>query len=110
MQIQFESSGPVAAGMRDIAQRRVKFTMRRVSWLIPRAIVRLTDKDHIQSGPDKCCRIELVSQLSGLVVVTSHAKTWRSAIDQALLRAAKIIRRDLERVRSPLHDRILTHS
>ncbi len=107
MQIQFESNDPMAAEMRDIAERRVKFTMRRLSWLIPRAIVRLTGRDVPLGGHAKSCRIELNSQLAGLVVVTAHASTWRTAIDQALARAAKTIRRDLQRVRSPQHGRTL---
>jgi hypothetical protein len=110
MQIQFESSDPIAAQMRDIAERRVKFTMRRISWLIPRALVRLTDRTISPGKDDKCCRIELNSQLAGRVVVTTYASTWRIAIDQSLMRAAKIIRRDLERVRSPLHGRTLVNS
>lgn len=101
MQIQFETTDPNAEGMRDIAERRVKFTMRRLSWLIPRAIVRLTGSGIKQGGQDKCCRIELDSQIAGRVVVTSRASSWRIAIDQAVNRAAKIIRRDLDRVNTP---------
>ncbi len=107
MQIQFETSDPHAVGMRDIAERRVKFTMRRLSWLIPHAIVRLTGSSNQQGGQDKCCRIELASQIAGRVVVTSRASSWRTAIDQAVTRAAKIIRRDLDRVNSPVLIRMI---
>jgi hypothetical protein len=36
MQVVFESRDPEGARLRDLAVQRVRFVMRRLSWLVPR--------------------------------------------------------------------------
>jgi hypothetical protein len=43
MQVLFESWGPEAIAMRDLAEKRLRFSMRRLTWLVPRAKVQLLD-------------------------------------------------------------------
>jgi len=93
MQVLFESRHPEGAPLRDLAERRVRFTMRRLSWLVPRAKVLLSDVNGPRGGVDKRCQVELKTANAGHVVITAVARDWRSAIDQALARAVRVLMR-----------------
>lgn len=97
MQVVFESRDPDGAKMRDTAERRVKFVMRRLSWLVPRATVHLSDVNGPRGGIDKRCQLELKTEHSGTVVVTSMAHDWRGALEGALGRAARALVRSWQR-------------
>jgi ribosome-associated translation inhibitor RaiA len=97
MQIVFESRDPEGAQMRELAVSRVRFTMRRLSWLVPRATVHLSDINGPRGGIDKRCQLELKTDNMGTVVVTSMAHDWRSAIESALSRAARTLVRSWRR-------------
>lgn len=102
MQVHFETGSRDATSLRDMAVLRVRFVMRRMAWIVPRAHVRMTDLNGPRGGVDKQCRVELVAPGNGKVVVTAVARDWRSALDTALARAAHALRRQWQRVRSPV--------
>jgi len=91
MQILFESRAPQGAELRELAERRVRFVLRRMSWLVPRTRVLLSDANGPRGGVDKCCRVELKTDRAGTIVITSVARDWRSALDSALARAARVL-------------------
>ncbi len=93
MQVLFKSSHPNATELRDLTERRVRFVLRRLSWLVPRAEVRLSDMNGPRGGVDKRCQVELKTDGAGSVVVASVAKDWRTALDNALARAARLLMR-----------------
>lgn len=97
MQVVFESRDPQAARLRDLAVQRARFVMRRLAWLVPRAKVQLSDVNGPRGGVDKRCQVELRTDGSGTVVITSLARDWRSALDSALARAARVLVRLLRR-------------
>lgn len=99
MQVIVESPDPQAAEMRAFAERRVRFSMRRLSWLVPRVKVVLSDVNGPRGGIDKRCQVQLLANGSQDVVVTSVARDWRSALQSAMGRA----------VRSLLHNWQRTH-
>lgn len=105
MQVLFRSRHPQAQAMRELAERRVRFVLRRLTWLVPRAEVQLSDLNGPRGGVDKRCRIELRTDGQGPVVVTSVANDWRTALDHALSRAARFLlrlrRRGAEPRRAP---------
>jgi ribosome-associated translation inhibitor RaiA len=103
MQVSFESRDPDGANMRDIAERRVRFVMRRLSWLIPHARMHLSDVNGPRGGLDKRCRVELKTDTAGTLVVTATAGDWRSAIERALARAVKVLTRNMGRRRAHQH-------
>jgi ribosome-associated translation inhibitor RaiA len=105
MQVLFESRDPQGAEMRDVAVRRLQFVMRRLTWLVPRAKVQLTDVNGPRGGVDKRCHVELKTDVVGTVVVTSTARDWRTAIERALARAAKVLLRSVRRSSSQRHAR-----
>lgn len=107
MQVIFESRDPAGAELRDVAERRVRFVMRRLVWLVPRAKVRLTDVNGPRGGVDKCCQIELKTDHVGIVSISSRARDWRSALEAALARAAQVLLRAWRRRRE--HNRALPH-
>ena len=99
MQVHFESHDAEALALRGVAVRQVRFAMRRLAWLVPRAHVRLTDVNGPRGGVDKRCRVELRAPGSGTVVVTSIARDWRSALQDAVSRAVRAMRRAWQRAR-----------
>lgn len=105
MQVLFESRDPQGAEMRDVAVRRLQFVMRRLTWLVPRAKVQLTDVNGPRGGVDKRCHVELKTDVVGTVVATSTARDWRTAIERALARAAKVLLRSVRRSSSQRHAR-----
>ena len=99
MEVIFESRDPDGARLRELAVRRVHFVMRRLTWLMPRARVRLSDTNGPRGGVDKCCHLELRTDHVGTVTVTSMARDWRSALEGALSRAARLLLRNWQRRR-----------
>jgi hypothetical protein len=107
MQVQFESRTPEAAQLRDLTIHRLQFAMRRLTWLVPRARVLLSDVNGPSGGVDKRCQLEIKTQNSGTLVITSVARDWRSALDTSLGKASQAViriwrreqRRDRPRIR-----------
>ena len=93
MQVLFKTRHPQATELRDLTERRVRFVLRRLTWLIPQAKVRLSDVNGPRGGIDKRCQVEFKTDGAGSVVVTSVARDWRSALDDALARAARLLMR-----------------
>jgi hypothetical protein len=80
MQVLFTSRHPQATDLRDLAERRVRFVLRRLAWLVPRAEVQMSDVNGPRGGIDKRCQVEL-----------------RTALDNALARAARYVMRQWRR-------------
>jgi hypothetical protein len=93
MQVIFESRHPEATELRDLTERRVRFMLRRLGWLVPRADVQMSDVNGPRGGIDKRCQVELRADGAGSVVVASVARDWRTALDNALARAARLLMR-----------------
>jgi ribosome-associated translation inhibitor RaiA len=93
MQVLFKSRHPQATDLRDLTERRVRFVLRRLGWLVPRAEVQMSDVNGPRGGIDKRCQVELRTDGAGTVVVASVATDWRTALDNALARAARFLMR-----------------
>lgn len=113
MQVLFKSRHPHAIDLRDLTERRVRFVLRRLSWMVPRAEVQMSDVNGPRGGVDKRCQVQLRTDGAGSVVVASVANNWRTALDNALARAARLLMRlwrrgsDSRRMRQrlPTHER-----
>ena len=99
MQVIFESRDPAGAELRDFVERRLRFVIRRLAWLVPRAKVRLTDVNGPRGGVDKRCQLELKTEHVGTVNIIALAQDWRAALETALARAYKVLVRNVERRR-----------
>ena len=99
MQVIFESRDPAGAELRDLVEQRVRFVIRRLAWLVPRAKVRLTDVNGPRGGVDKRCQLELKTDHVGTVSIIALAHGWRAALEAALARAHKVLLRNVERRR-----------
>ena len=105
MQVLFESRDPEGARLRQVAERRVRFAMRRVAWLAPRVRVHLSDVNGPAGGTDKRCLLELATPFGKPVVITSLARDWRAALECALARATRLVLRAWRRARGQGHAR-----
>jgi len=89
MQVLFKSRHPQPTELRDLTERRVRFVLRRLAWLVPRAEMQMSDVNGPRGGIDKRFQVELRTDGAGSVVVASVASDWRTALDNALARAAR---------------------
>lgn len=93
MQVFFKSRDANAAALRGLAERRLRFVLRRLVSHVPRAEVQLSDVNGPRGGVDKRCQLELKTDGSGTVVVSAVAHDWRTALNDALARAARLLMR-----------------
>jgi hypothetical protein len=103
MQVIFEFPDPEGAELRTLAESRVRFALRRLSWLAPRARVHLSDVNGPRGGVDKRCQVELLTDSTDPVVITSMARDRRAALHGALSRAARALLRSWQHKRGPAH-------
>jgi len=105
MQIIFESRDADAVNMRDLSVERVRFVLRRLTALVPRAKVQFSDVNGPRGGVDKRCQVELSTDTTGTVVIASLARDWRTALDRSLGRATRVLTRSLQRHQKPVRGR-----
>jgi hypothetical protein len=105
MQVIFESRDSEAAQMRDLSIERVRFSLRRLDSLVPRAKVQFSDVNGPRGGIDKRCQVELSTESVGTVVIASLARDWRTALDRSLGRATRVLTRSLQRNQKPVRGR-----
>jgi len=104
MQVTFNSPDIDGRRFEALAEQRARFVLRRLSWLVPKANIRLSDVNGPRGGVDKRCQIEFTTQGSGRIVSTAMAANWRAALEAALARAARRIVRQMQR--SQMHGRL----
>jgi hypothetical protein len=105
MQIIFESRDTDASPMRELSIARVRFALRRLRALVPRAKVQFSDVNGPRGGVDKRCQVELTTDSAGTVVIVSLARDWRTALDRSLGRATRVLTRSLQRSQKPARGR-----
>lgn len=105
MQVIFESRDADGAQMRDLSVDRVRFALRRLSSWVPRAKVQFSDVNGPRGGVDKRCQVELKTDTVGIVVITSLARDWRTALNRSLNRAARVLTHTLQRSKKIKHIR-----
>ncbi len=91
MQVIFNCPDSDGRALRETAINRLRFVMRRLAWLVPRARLQLQDVNGPRGGTDKRCRLELKTDNGDTVVVTAMAADWRTAIESALARASRTL-------------------
>ena len=105
MQVIFESRDADGAQMRELSVERVRFALRRLTAMVPRAKVQFSDVNGPRGGIDKRCQVELSTDAAGTVVIASLARDWRTALDRSLGRATRVLTRSLQRNHKPTRDR-----
>jgi hypothetical protein len=105
MQVIFESRDADGSQMRDLSVERVRFALRRLTALVPRAKVQFTDVNGPRGGIDKRCQVELKTDTAGTVVIASLAHDWRTALDRSLTRATRVLTRSVQRSQKPARGR-----
>jgi hypothetical protein len=98
MQVLFKCLAPHAGDVRELAQARLSAALRRLSSRVPRVTVQLSDVNGPRGGVDKHCQLELHTAGAGKVIVRSVASEWRTAFEDALARALRLLPRLLHRL------------
>lgn len=93
MDVLFKPRHPHAAALRELTERRVRFVLRRLRGRVPRAEIRMSDVNGPRGGIDKRCQVRLETDAAGTVVVASVAGDWRAALDDALARVERLLKR-----------------
>lgn len=109
----FKTRDRHAQVLREWALARTGFALRRLSWRVSQVSVQLSDIDGPRHGVDKRCQVAVVSQDGPPVIITSVARDWHAALNEALPRAVHAVKRMFRRAmgvrrserRSPRHDR-----
>lgn len=101
MQILFKFRAPHAHDLRELAQDRLRAALHRLAARVPQATVQLSDLNGPRGGVDKLCQLQLQTAGAGTVIVSSVASDWRTAFDDALARALRLLARLLHR--TPRH-------
>lgn len=105
MQVTVEARNAAGGEMRELSIARVRFVLRRLTWLVPRARVQFSDVNGPRGGIDKRCQVELSTDRVGTVVIASMARDWRTALNRSLLRATRALTKTLLRQQKPLRGR-----
>lgn len=92
--------------LRAYADSRVRLVLRRADAAVMHVLVRLADVNGPRGGKDKRCCLAIKSH-TGNVIVSSMARDWRTALDDALARAVRTLRRAMNRLRRPARVRLL---
>lgn len=97
MQVLFNCRAPHAGDLRELARLRLRAALQRLASRVPRVTVQLSDVNGPRGGVDKRCQLTLQTAGAGTVIVTSVASRWRTAFDDALARALRLLARLLHR-------------
>jgi len=85
--------------LRDQVGRRLHFQLSRFNGEISAVIVRISDINGPKGGPDKRCQVTVRGPAFGSVTIEDLSADPYSAVDMALERAARAVRRQIERTR-----------
>ena len=100
MQIRVETpSAPAPVDWRGLAERRVRFVMRRLRDEVMHVHVRLADVNGPRGGVDQRCQLSLTTQAHGTLVVSATQSDPMAALNAALRRAASALIRQWQRQR-----------
>lgn len=98
MHVLFKSRAPHASDHRELAQTRLKTAFQRLAMRVSKATVQLADLNGPRGGVDKVCHLEVQTVGGGTVIVRAVASDWRTAFDDALARALRLLARLLHRL------------
>ena len=106
MQVIFESRHATGSTLRQEALERVRFVLRRLGATVPRTKVMFTDINGPKGGVDKHRLLEVKTEKSGVLVISSLASDWRTALDDGLERLVRALTRTMDRQRKPARTRL----
>ena len=104
MQVTFECRDPAGRRLRGFAVPRVRHSLRRVAWRVPRVELHMADINGPAGGTDKQCRVVLSPLHGPAIVISAVAREWRTAVDLAVGRAVHSVQRAWRRGRDRRRD------
>jgi putative sigma-54 modulation protein len=108
MHIDIQSRGfSLTQGLRDHAERRLRFAFGTTQDKVGRIAIRLTDVNGRRGGVDKRCRIQVYVRRAPAVSVEDTESDLYVAIERAVDRAARTVARRLARLREGRHLAVL---
>lgn len=104
MQVRIESPAAPSvnpAAWRELAERRVRFVMRRLRSELIQVHVRVADVNGPKGGVDQRCQVSLATEAHGTLVVSATQESAAGALNAALRRAVSALMRIWQRNRRP---------
>ncbi|MDT3670115.1 MAG: HPF/RaiA family ribosome-associated protein [Aromatoleum sp.] len=98
MEVLVEAPRRTASRLSKAIHARLRFALRRLGWLVPRAVVRLSEVERDAGDAGKRCEVRLNVVGTGDVVVAATSRDWLQSIDDALRSAARRLERKYRRV------------
>ncbi len=89
MEVIVETRHPEGHALRSVAERRLRFVLRRLAWRIPRVTLRLADTNGPRGGEDK--EVQVTLQLPGSRPLPASAcrARWAAAVSACTNAAAR---------------------
>lgn len=87
MDIVIESGPCVDSSARELADRRLRFLLRRVDWFVLSATVQLSERQR----EGKRCDVLLRTIPKGTITSTSTSGDWVTSVERALRQAARLL-------------------
>ena len=100
MQVIFEAREAEAAALRELAERRLHFVLRRLRWLVPQARIRMADINGPRGGVDKRCQVDVAMPGMTRLVVADTRTDLYAAIDRASARLKQTLARRRQATRT----------
>lgn len=91
-------------------EKRIGFTFLNANSRVNRVLVRLSDLNGPRGGVDKCCLVEVRLERSQVVVVEDIQPDMYTAINRAIGRAARTVKRRLAQQGSRRHQAAEQHA
>lgn len=98
MEVLVEATRRTASRLAKAVRARLRFALRRLAWLVPRAVVRLSEVERDAGDAGKRCEVRLNVFGTGDVVVAATSRDWLQSIDDALKGAARRLERKYRRI------------
>lgn len=100
MKIEVRCRGMMTSqALREHVERRIHFGLSRFAGAVDTVLVRLSDTNGPRGGVDKRCQVAVRGPALPAITIEHLSDDAYAAVDQAVERAARAVRREHERVR-----------
>ena len=94
MEVEFETRSQAGRALRDDAERKLRFALRRLAWFVSRATLRIETTAMASNGLAQRCSIALTTCTGQVLSATALADDASVAVHGAVTQIGRRLRRD----------------